>query len=333
MPPEGDSAIPGSGVGMAPVPFTVTELLAVALFTVSVEVSDPLIVGVKVNVTVHVTPAPSTKPFEQVPPVFVKSAAFVPVKVKNGVDSVSETPPLFVTVAVTAALVVPIVVVGKATGRGVIKRLAVLCPVMVRLAVAVVVVALNVAVADSAPTMEGTPWRVLVQVCPAVRTAPDTQVSPPVVPTMKSAGFAPLKVVNGVESVKLVVPVLVMMNCLGVEVVPCGTVPKFQLVGVELMDVVETATPVPEMGAEPFTLPEILRVAERAPTAGGVKVKRTVQLPAAATVPPLAHVPPVRTKSAAFVPVSVKNGVFRMSEAEPVFETVTVRAELVEPCV
>lgn len=142
---------------MAPVPFIVTELLAKLLVTFRFAVSGPLIVGVKVNVTVHVTVEAKTKPFEQVPPVLVKSAELVPVSVKNGVASVSDTAPLLVIVAVTAALVVPIVVTGKGTGRGVIKRLAVVCPVMVRLAVAVVVVALNVAVADSAPTIDGTP--------------------------------------------------------------------------------------------------------------------------------------------------------------------------------
>lgn len=111
--------MPGTGVGRIPVPCKAEEPDAVALFTVNKPFSEPVIVGVNVNVTVHVTPAARDKPFEQVPPVFVKSPALVPVIVENGVESVTEVLPVFFTVAVSAALVVPTVVSGKDTGAGV----------------------------------------------------------------------------------------------------------------------------------------------------------------------------------------------------------------------
>ena len=73
----------------------------------------------------------------------------------------------------------------------------------------------------------------------------------------------------------------------------------------------------------------MFKVAVRAPLADGVKVSRMVQEPDAATVPALAQVPPDRAKSAALVPVMVKNGVERTSDAVPVFDSVTVTGELV----
>ena len=78
-------------------------------------------------------------------------------------------------------------------------------------------------------------------------------------------------------------------------------------------------------------MPAIFRFADRAPDAAGVKVKRIVQDALAAMVPAFAHVPPLRTKSDAFVPVIVKNGVESVSVPVPVLETVTVSDELVEP--
>ena len=43
---------------------------------------------------------------------------------------------------------------------------------------------------------------------------------------------------------------------------------------------------------EPFTVPWIVRTAERVPVAAGVNDKITVQLPDGAIVPALAQVPP-----------------------------------------
>jgi hypothetical protein len=80
-----------------------------------------------------------------------------------------------------------------------------------------------------------------------------------------------------------------------------------------------------------FTVPEMLSVADLLPVADGVKIKRIVQEPLVAMLPALAHVPPEREKSAAFVPVIVKKGVERTSEAVPVLEIVTVSAPLGEP--
>lgn len=69
------------------------------------------------------------------------------------------------------------------------------------------------------------------------------------------------------------------------------------------------ATPVPPSTSVVVTAPvvETVRVAVSAPTRDGVKINLTVQVPAAASEPPLAHVPvPALAKSALFVPVTVK---------------------------
>jgi hypothetical protein len=90
------------------------------------------------------------------------------------------------------------------------------------------------------------------------------------------------------------------------------------------------ATPVPVRESTPFADPAIFRIPDRAPAAVGVKVRFTVQELLTAIVPPLAQVPvPAFTNSLAFVPVMVKYGVERISEAVPVFVTVMVSGELV----
>jgi len=73
----------------------------------------------------------------------------------------------------------------------------------------------------------------------------------------------------------------------------------------------------------------MVRVAVLLPVADGVKVSKIVHDALAAIVPAFVHVPPLRAKFAAFVPVIVKNGVERVSVAVPVFDTVTVKGELV----
>ena len=90
------------------------------------------------------------------------------------------------------------------------------------------------------------------------------------------------------------------------------------------------AIPVPVSELLPFTVPEIFNVPARAPVADGVNVRSTVHDELTAIVPPFTHVPPLRAKSAAFVPVMVKKGVESVCVAVPVFETVTVKGELVE---
>jgi len=71
--------------------------------------------------------------------------------------NVSETLPLFVTVAVTDALVEPTKVSANVTGRGVTRMLGAdaAVPVAVKVAEALAVVEEKVTVPDSAPTMEG----------------------------------------------------------------------------------------------------------------------------------------------------------------------------------
>ena len=58
---------------------------------------------------VHELPAAIVPPFVQVPPVFVKSEAFVPEIVKYGVERISGPVPVLLTVTVIGELVVPTV--------------------------------------------------------------------------------------------------------------------------------------------------------------------------------------------------------------------------------
>lgn len=85
----------------------------------------------------------------------------------------------------------------------------------------------------------------------------------------------------------------------------------------------------PLKAAEPLTVPKMFKAAARPPVPAGVKVSVTVHEPLTAIVPPFAQVPAVRTNSAAFGPVKVKNGVAKTSDAFPVFETVIVSGALV----
>lgn len=174
----------------------------------------PAAAGPNVTLMVQVPATTSTNPGVQVVPELWKSAAFVPVTVTGVTASVTVTLPLFVTVAAIGLLVEPTLVLGKATGRGVISRLGLFTavPVMARVAVALVVVAEKVTVADSAPTIDGVPLMFLVQVWPGVSTWPNTQAPEGAAPSEKSAALVPPKVVTGLDMVIVVVPVLVIRN-------------------------------------------------------------------------------------------------------------------------
>lgn len=92
-------------------------------------------------------------------------------------------------------------------------------------------------------------------------------------------------------------------------------------------------TPVPVRESVPLAFPLILSVPVLAPSPPGVKVNITVQVAAGATVPALVQVPPVRAKSAAFVPVIVKNGVLSTRLALPTLVITAAKPELVTLCV
>ncbi len=81
-------------------PFTVPEMFNVAA-------RAPLADGVNVKLTVHEKPIAMVPPLVQDPvPALAKLAAFVPVSVKYGVESVSVAVPVLLTVIVSGALVV-----------------------------------------------------------------------------------------------------------------------------------------------------------------------------------------------------------------------------------
>ena len=140
-----------------------------------------------------------------------------------------------------------------------------------------------------------------------------------------SAALAPLRLILAIVSVA--VPVFVNVTAW----LPLGTLVVWLANAILSGDrEANGAIPVPVSELLPFTVPEIFNVPARAPVADGVNVRSTVHDELTAIVPPFTHVPPLRAKSAAFVPVMVKKGVESVCVAVPVFETVTVKGELVE---
>ena len=123
------------------------------------------------------------------------------------------------------------------------------------------------------------------------------------------------------------VPVLLMVTVTGELAEPTGWLPKDTGLG-EIPMIGETPVPVKESVA--LTVPLMVRTADMAPVAGGVKVTLTVHDPLAAMLPPLTQVPPpVFEKAEGLAPVIVKYGVDKTSAAVPVFDTVMVVEALV----
>lgn len=102
--------------------------------------------------------------------------------------------------------------------------------------------------------------------------------------------------------------------------------------GVPLL--IGTDCPVPVKIAVPETAPALtVSVAVSPAVVEGTKVKSTVQEPETARTVPLAQVPPVRVKSEAFAPVSVKKLGESVAEAFPMLVTSTCMAPLSVPIV
>lgn len=112
-------------------------------------------------VSVQEAAGATVPPFEQVPPVLAKSAAFVPEMTKNGVASVSVAPPVLETVTVSGELVVPWVTEPKATGLGAMLTVA-LIPVPERFMDALVLAPTSM-VPDFAPAAVGVNRMMMVQ--------------------------------------------------------------------------------------------------------------------------------------------------------------------------
>ena len=107
-------------VGDVAIPVPVMESADGAV-PVIVRMADraPGAVGLNVTLTVQEPLTAMVPLLTQVPPpALAKSPAFVPVIVKYGVPSVAEPVPLFVTVTVVTALVVPSIWLPKAIGLG-----------------------------------------------------------------------------------------------------------------------------------------------------------------------------------------------------------------------
>ncbi len=174
---------------------------------------------------------------------------------------------------------------------------------------------------------EGVKVKMMVQDAEAAIEPPLAHVPVPVFE--KFVGFVPVMVKNGVARTSGAVPVLETVIVNPPLVVPCNWFPKAPGEG---DSPIIGKVPMPLRASEALTVPKMFKIPLRLPVPVGVNVRITVHDPLTAIVPALTQVPPVRAKSAALPPVSVKNGVARTSDALPVFETVMVIGELVVFC-
>jgi len=135
-----------------------------------------------------------------------------------------------------------------------------------------------VRVAEAAPLAEGLKVTLMAQLAPAATELPQVLVS------AKLLAFVPEMAT--LEMPKASFPEFVKVMDCAVLVVPTARFPKARLVEERLT---AGATPVPERAtacAVPLALPAILRAAEAAPMAEGVKVTLIAQLAPAATLDP-----------------------------------------------
>lgn len=190
-------------VGTVPVPFSVTDCVpGVALsFTCSVAVRGPATVGLNVTPITHVPlVAATTRLFAQFVPVaatIAKSPAFVPVMVTAfAAASVTDAVPVLLNVTVVVPLVVLIRWLANGTGEGVSVTLAAV-PVPVSGTVCGVPVASSatLTLALLAPVAVGEKLTPTLQLAAAFNALAPSGHAVPLVgaPTLKSPGFAPVK--------------------------------------------------------------------------------------------------------------------------------------------
>jgi len=205
-----ETACPVPVIGVVPEAFP--AILSVAVLAPTEE-------GENVIITVQDAEVATEPPFAQVPPVRAKFAAFAPVIVKNGVESVSVAEPVFETVTVSGELVVPLVTFPKAIGLGEMETTGVTgaMPVPVSESVPVALPAMF-SVAALAPRMLGVNVSRMVHVPEGVTVPALTQVPPD---RAKFVGFAPVMVKNGVLKTRFADPVFVTVTVVAELVVPC----------------------------------------------------------------------------------------------------------------
>lgn len=169
-------------------------------------------------------------------------------------------------------------------------------------------------VAVTAPVVETVSTATFEPVVAGVNTSLTVQEPPilsvpafvhvPVPLSVKSAAFVPVIVLKGVCNVAAALPLFVTVKVNGELGRLCVTLPKLAGLGA-IASTAAVATPVPVIAEEALTVPRMFSVAVRDPAAPGANVRIIVQLPGKTIVPASTHVPPVRAKSAALVPVSV----------------------------
>ena len=310
------------GAVATPVPLSAT-LVVVGLalcVKVSVPLAAPAALGAKLTLTAQLPPAATEPPLVQLRPVTANALLLV---AKD--DSDKAAPPVFDSVTVCAALVLPMVVEAKLSVVGAALAAAVGAAAPLPLKATVVVFGLALCVKLSvplaAPTALGAKLTLTLQLPPAATDPPEAQLT---ALTMKAG----LLVANEVN-VNAAVPGFDSVTVCAALLLPTLVDAKVSVLGAALAAGAVAAAPVPLRATEVvvgLALCVKVSVPLAAPEAVGTKLTLTVQLPAAATEPPFVQVTPV-ARNAVLLVASEDS----VNAAVPVFDNVTVCDALVLP--
>jgi hypothetical protein len=241
---------------------------------------------------------------------------------------------VFVTVTVTWLDGVPVAVLGKDTGRGVMEiagAVAVPVPVIGAVAVKGVVPAraFTTNVSVKFPTLPGENFTVTVQVALTASVAPATQVCAEMV---KYGAVDPVKLKAGLPNCSEALPVFLIVTTSPLEVEPWVMDPKVMGLGVMVM---AGKMPVPVRLEETVAaLLRIFRPADSSAVVEGVKTTAMKQVFPAGSVD-MQSDPPTgpRVKSAGLLPpAKLKNGEAKVAETLLTFVMVNCCGALGEPC-
>ncbi len=281
-----------------------------------------------VRVTVQEPPAATGEAVEQVAAVLVKSPAFVP-ETSGLLVNISDPLPVFITVTVIAALVVPSACDPNGTLAGRLTPGPVPDPLSVTVWVAGEALSAKLSVAVSKPSVEGVKVRETVHVPPPAATTLMVEQVAAVI--AKSGPYLPVTF-GLLLKIREALPVFVSVTIDTGLVVPCGMAPNGSVPG-RLTTGAGGTVPVPvseTLCVAGVALSAKLSDAASAANVEGLNVSVTVQLPLAATGEAVEQVMPVIAKSAAFVPETL-GLLVKFSGAAPVFISVTIIAGLVTP--
>jgi hypothetical protein len=311
-----------------PVSMTLCELGVALSAKFSEALSPEAVEGLKVSVTVQLPPATTGVPTLHEFAVMEKSALFVPV-MAGALVKFNDAVPVFISVTIIGALVTPCVTDPNPRLAGSWTDGAVPVPLSDTLCDPGEALSAKFSVALSPPAIDGENVSVTVQLAPAFTGDAVEQVLETI---MKSVAFVP--VTPGLlVNVSVAFPVFINVTVICVLVEPLASDPKPRLAG----SVTTGAVPVVPVPVSPTLCGLFAALSAKFSEAlsvvvvDGLNVSVTVQLAPALTGDPVEHVIDTIVKSDALVP-EIPGLLLKISDAPPVFISVTVSGPLVAPC-